>query len=249
MTIISFEHKFVFIKTKKAASTSVEAFLRRYTGPNDVVTYITPRDEKWCADRGWRSKNYATKRDAESEYVRLCQSGAFDSALRHLKQVECVYVNHMPANDVKRLLEAGGHRWDDFYSFSIDRHPYTWLLSVLLYDNAAYHAGGTCPIDIENINRRAVELIESKGFMGRLNYNFYSSDGRLLVDEVIHYEHLHEGLSRVLTPLLGGVDLSDFPFLKKNATHLSPLEIFDEDTLKLLKRRAGVELELAGYKL
>jgi hypothetical protein len=40
--IISHKYKFIFIKTFKTASTSVEAYFSQYAGSNDILTPITP---------------------------------------------------------------------------------------------------------------------------------------------------------------------------------------------------------------
>jgi hypothetical protein len=42
LTIISFRHKFIFVKTRKTASTSLEVHFARLCGEDDVVTPITP---------------------------------------------------------------------------------------------------------------------------------------------------------------------------------------------------------------
>ncbi|WP_407877532.1 hypothetical protein [Francisella sciaenopsi] len=60
--MISFKHKFVFIKTKKVAGTSVEALLRSILGESDVVTRITFRDEKFCADNSWFPRNWTVQK-------------------------------------------------------------------------------------------------------------------------------------------------------------------------------------------
>ncbi len=43
--IVSHKHKFIFIKTRKTAGTSVEIALSKICGKNDILTPISPKDE------------------------------------------------------------------------------------------------------------------------------------------------------------------------------------------------------------
>jgi len=43
--IVSHEHKFIFLKTKKTAGTSIELALTELCGPEDVITPLTEIDE------------------------------------------------------------------------------------------------------------------------------------------------------------------------------------------------------------
>jgi len=248
MTIISFEHRFIFVKTRKTASTSIEAFLRRFAAKGDIVTQLIPRDEKWCAERGLWSGNYAADPKVESEYIRLCLAGFLDEALQLAQSARRLYVPHMSVAKIKKMLDLNGFCWEDFHSFTVERHPYSWLLSVMLYDNAAYHRVGACEIDLKAINKRARGFINSEGFSQRLNSRLYMDAGHSLVRDVMRYENLQEDLTRVLTPLVGEPDLREFPFLKKNAQHLSPKDVFDEETLALLRQKSGPVWSLAGYE-
>lgn len=248
MTIISLEHKFIFIKTRKVASTSIEALLRNYLGKHGIATQLTPRDEKWCADRGLPSQNYSSSPPLESQYIALCQSGEYEAALHCLKGAKRTYVSHMPAHKVKATLENSGHRWDDFLTFSIDRHPYSWLLSLLLYDNTRYNLEGACDFDLDTINQRAVAFLESAEFQKKYNYNHYATNEEILVDEVLRYESLHDDISRILKPLVGSVELEKLPYLKKNSNHISPLDIFTEDTLSLINKKCAQTLDILDYQ-
>lgn len=42
MAIISFQHKFIFVKTRKTASTSIEIHLAAFCGHKDIITTIYP---------------------------------------------------------------------------------------------------------------------------------------------------------------------------------------------------------------
>ena len=248
MTIISFEHRFIFVKTRKTASTSIEAFLRRYASEGDVITKLTPRDEKWCVERGWPSGQYAADRQVEREYMQLCLDDRFEEARALAKSARFLYASHMPASKIKKVLESAGYHWEDFYSFTVERHPYSWLLSKLLYDNAAYSKHGACEIDLSDINKRAQIFLESESLPKFLNSTMYTEDGRLLVSTIMRYENLQEDLLRVLTPLVGTPDLSDFPFLKKNAQNLSATDVFDTETLELLRHQVMSAFQYAGYE-
>ncbi|MBM7587690.1 hypothetical protein JOC86_004264 [Bacillus pakistanensis] len=43
--IVSHRHKFIFLKAKKTAGTSIEISLSRYCGDKDIITPISPKDE------------------------------------------------------------------------------------------------------------------------------------------------------------------------------------------------------------
>lgn len=56
--ILSHEHKFIFLRTKKTAGTSIELALSELCGPDDIITPLTREDEaRRAARRGaqnWR---------------------------------------------------------------------------------------------------------------------------------------------------------------------------------------------------
>ena len=43
--IICHKHKFIFVKTRKTAGSSVEIFLSKYCGPSCVITPLSKEDE------------------------------------------------------------------------------------------------------------------------------------------------------------------------------------------------------------
>jgi hypothetical protein len=52
--IASFEHQFIFIKTRKTAGTAIELVLSSLCGAADIITPIHPDDEKIREAHGWR---------------------------------------------------------------------------------------------------------------------------------------------------------------------------------------------------
>ncbi len=52
--IVSHQHRFVFLKTRKTAGTSVEIALSKICGPDDIISRISPEDEELRAAAGGR---------------------------------------------------------------------------------------------------------------------------------------------------------------------------------------------------
>src|SRR5262245_57999721 len=56
--IISHRHKFIFMRTTKTASTSMEISLSRFCGPEDVITPVNEVDEPIRLEKGIKPQNY-----------------------------------------------------------------------------------------------------------------------------------------------------------------------------------------------
>lgn len=98
--IVSHKHKFIFIKTKKTAGTSVEVDLNRVLGPEDVATPIIPPVE------GHQPQNYQYKK-----FGFLTKS----------------FGNHMPAEKVKKIV--GDQVFNDYFVFCVEREPVAKCIS------------------------------------------------------------------------------------------------------------------------
>jgi hypothetical protein len=75
--IVSHEHKFIFLKTKKTAGTSIELALNALCGPDDVITPLTTIDEALREGkrgaRNWRRHGWWGS--APPEYSRKAGNG------------------------------------------------------------------------------------------------------------------------------------------------------------------------------
>lgn len=103
--IVSHEHRFIFLKTRKTAGTSVEIALSKVCGPDDIITPISEEDEALRREVGGRSPQN------------------FDSPPQPRKAY-----NHMRAPMVRRIV--GQEIWDTYYKFTIERNPWDTVVSL-----------------------------------------------------------------------------------------------------------------------
>jgi hypothetical protein len=112
--IVSHEHRFIFLKTRKTAGTSVEIALSRICGPKDIITPIADTDEQLRNAVGGRPPQHYTAPPLEME-ARA----------------------HLPANAVRRLV--GADIWENYFKFAIERNPWDAVVSLYYWrirDNA-----------------------------------------------------------------------------------------------------------------
>lgn len=169
--IVNHGHRFIFLKTKKTAGTSIEVALSRYCGPGDIVTRVGPRDEKLRAELGYQGAvNHLLPRD------RWSVADWFRHSVRG-KEI-ALYYNHMPAREVR--AQVGEEVWASHFKFCFERNPWDRAISAYYWEN-----------------RNAKRLPDFDEFLralqrdGKLsNFDTYAIDGRIAVDQVMLYERL-----------------------------------------------------------
>lgn len=105
--IASHAHRFIFVKTRKTAGTSLEIALSRHCGPDDVITPISPADEELRVALGGRGPQH------------------FETDPRSY--------NHMSARRVVRAL--GRETWDGYFTFAFERNPWDVVASSWRYSS------------------------------------------------------------------------------------------------------------------
>ena len=243
MTIISFKHRFIFIKTRKVGGTSVEAALRAITGENDIVTPATARDEYHCASSGFYSQNYCSDPAEEARYTELVLARQLEEAQRFSDGMRKRYTSHMRAREIRRKL--GRRDFAGFFKFTIERNPYSWLVSIAAYDKKAYQTGTLSAVDLETIRSRI------KARLGRrsrkwTNHAYYTIGSTLAVDRVIRYENLEQELGEVMGHLGISQTLS-IPRLKANPQDSSTSEIFTQELEAVVQDRFSPVFDLMDY--
>ena len=106
--IVSHAHRFIFLKTRKTAGTSVEIALSTVAGADDVITPVSPTDEELRLSVGGRGPQ-----NNESPPLRR---KAF---------------NHMPAKMTRNLV--GADVWGRYRKLAIERNPWDAVVSLYFW--------------------------------------------------------------------------------------------------------------------
>ena len=249
--IVSHQHRFVFLKTAKTAGTSIEVLLRRFCGPDDIVTPITPVDEQAPLADGLAPRNYANDPALEKAYCEHVAAGRLDEALechRHATP----FFNHMSAAGLGARLGEALLR--DYFVFTIERHPYDRAISRSAFDLglSAYRAGEVESPGAEAVIARIRQRIAAGAARDFSNWHIYAIDGRIAADAVIFYERMHDGLEAILSRLgLGGqIDVAaSLPHFKGGIRPDGLTRaMLPQDCRAAIRRFCAREFETFGYK-
>jgi len=229
--IISHKHKFIFIKTRKTAGTSIEISLSRFCGKNDIITPITPEDEKIRKEFLIGPQNY-----------QLHKSGKIFFKIKSIiykNKIKNEFYNHAPGIEIKK--EIGEEVWNSYYKFCFDRNPWDKTISLYWWDKRLSRAR----------NLGFDEWFESRKKIGLTHYNYplYSDNNdKILVDFVGKYENLETDLLKICNKI--GIEFDNWlPKAKggfrKDKKHYSCY--FNEEQKEFINKYFKKEIELMNY--
>ena len=228
--LVSHRNKFIYTKTIKTASTSVEVYFEPYCRPDGKGT-AGVRDEQ-ISDAGiigYRGPNRSGKR----------------------------WYHHMPAKKIKEYL--GAEVWSEYFKFCVIRNPFEKLVSAYhfyqwLMDRASglekarlVVLHGLIPSKSrDDIKRFRRWLAWTRWFNDRAQYMI---DGEVCIDFFIRYESLHDDVRTVCQRLGIPHDPERMPQLKSqiNPRDRDLAEYYDEKSIEIVRRRFQFELQHFGY--
>ena len=227
--IVSHAHRFIFLKTKKTAGTSIELALTKLCGEDDIITPLTAIDEarrvdergaqNWKRHGWWNSPRPFWKR-------RLLKFTAADYG----------FYNHMTA-DAARTLLNNDEMWRSYFKFAFDRNP--WDRQVSFYQHRYRKEPSPPPFpDFIHGDKRA-----------RINnYEIYSLAGDVAVDFVGRYENLEADLKHALAQvglkLDAALPRAKGTFRKDKRPYR---EFYDNDTRDIVGDWYAREIKLLDY--
>jgi hypothetical protein len=212
--IISHTHKFIFLKTRKTASTSAEIALSRICGETDIIAPITPRDETLRLDAGRACQNFGAKEDDVASYLQSLRSDEPPVDIPPALKRSSKFPSHMSLSKIlaKEPLDLSIYR-----TISIERHPYDKVVSYanFILGFEGYKRGENLDADNGKILEILDRLLEPGELDSKIrNWDIYTCDGEMQVDHMLRYEHLESDF-HAACEILGIDQVPDLPVTKR----------------------------------
>ncbi len=230
--IISHKHRFIFIKTAKTAGTSIEIFLSPHCGEGDVFTPIHPHVEPH------RVRNQTGLWNPLPELI-ANRFERFRHTMRDLRRRR-KFINHLPARLARYRVPS--KVWNGYFKFCVERNPWDKTLSHyhMLRKMVAENEGADLDLDAYLDRGRFCTNIEK----------YTDLKGRLLVDQVIRYEQLNEGLAEVFErfgiPFDGSLGVNAKADFRKDRRPYQ--EVYTDAQRETVERIFADEIRMHGYK-
>ena len=227
--IVSHRYRFIFLKTKKTAGTSIEVLLSQYCDDDDIVTKVFPAEENH-KPRNWKGRS-----NLISDLNKLSSRWHRSLCRRWLSGEK--YFNHMPADLVRHRV--GEDIWQNYFKFTVERHPLEKTKSHFLMQRA------------RSGNRLTLEEYFQRGRFCT-NFPIYTDYAKnIAVDKVLSFERLSADLQETLLYLGINEPHQELPRAKtsyrKNAEH-DPIH-FSDAQLNTLSEAFRWEIDQFGYEL
>lgn len=188
--IVSHRHEFIFVRTRKTASTSVELYLRQFCGPEDIITVDTRTDELLARSLGlpgpqhWGGPLVLPWRLTGAE-VRWARNHRIWPRRPRIDE-------HSTASTIRALV--GSEVWSRYRKIVTVRDPWESVVSFHFWR-------------VRNLSE-AERRDPSRGFTlddsverAGWNWSTYTIDGVPDVDHIIRFENLTEDLADVTSEL------------------------------------------------
>lgn len=182
--ILSHAHKFIYVKTYKTGSTSIEAALSAVCGPDDVITEAS---EQLRGVRQKPAQNYRIEHPAKPS--RPLWKVLLGRPERHYHP-SVGYYEHMPAWRIRTYV--GEDIWRSYYKFSFERNPWDRQVSWYHYKTKSMAAGARPSFDAFNSDKRRA-FVE--------NWSLYTENDEITLDFVGRYENLDADFATVLNTI------------------------------------------------
>ena len=230
--IISHKYKFIFIKTRKTAGSSIQIYLSEHCAQDDIVSTI---------DRPERPYNPRNYRGLYNPIPELMEKHSPAKIARTLGRFVTLkkFQSHIKARDVKERIPK--EIWDSYYKFTVDRNPWDKVLSHYHFVRQRYSKYD------QNIS------FEEYLDVAELPYNYTKytdKDNNMIVDRVVRYENLNEELGEVFAqlgvPFEGSLGPTEKSHYRKDRRPYQ--EVYTPEQRDAVSKLFEQEIQMLGYE-
>ncbi|WP_062387881.1 sulfotransferase family 2 domain-containing protein [Demequina iriomotensis] len=226
--IVSHEHRYIFVRTRKTAGSSLELALSATCGPDDIVTPHPgdENDELREAVGGSGAQNYLipyhryTTRNVATLVVKRRRPELFD---------------HMPARRIRSTV--GSEVWNSYFKFAFVRNPWDAVISMYYW---THQGPDRPPMDAFLASEACTRL--------QRNVDIFTIDGEVAVDRLFRFEDLRESAAEIGARLELGEPL-ELPRAKSShrADRRAYRDVLTDTQIARIGEMFGRELEITGY--
>ena len=235
--IISFKHKFIFIKNYKTAGSSIEFFLQKFLTNRDIVSKT--RDIEGINNEG----------DFDKERLKnIFPDNEIDRYAKH----RLAFFPHMPIWLVKERLKPLEEKFeynifDNFYKFAFIRNPFDLIVSDYFWQNNKNNPNRnnfTFKQIIDELQNNQIQSFRLFNLNRIMDFKLKN----ILCDEVFKFENLNSSLSKICKkidiPFKGNLEIH----LKKSSREKNYKDFYDSYFKKIIEEIFYKELEIFDYK-
>lgn len=228
--ILSHKHRFIFLKTRKTAGTSIELGLCNFCGKEDIITQEGIKDEALRKSLGYIGPQNNTVNIFKHRLVEIARI-PIQGFANHKR--------HDPGWLVKKHI--GKEIFDSYHKITAIRNP--WDMAVSRFYFRRQLIGSEVN---ENTTFKEYLRITPKNDLD--NSRVYRINEKSVVDSYVRFENLLEDWKGLLNKL--NLDYIDLPKAKtgirKDKEHYSLL--YDDDDIEIIRNLCTWEINEFGYE-
>ncbi|MEM1381022.1 MAG: sulfotransferase family 2 domain-containing protein [Pseudomonadota bacterium] len=225
--IISHKYKFIFIKTRKTAGTSMELAIGPMCGADDVVTYLGGHDDIKEAV-GWSG--------AQHHKIPVTRWTPRDVAKIPLQGKLPDFHSHSPASFVRDHIDP--EVWNSYYKICFERHPLDRIVSQYFWNTRE------TGLTVDQYLDQAEDWRLS-------NWDMYAWRGRVIVDHVARFENIQEELD-AFADKVGLPDRIELPRAKgehRPKKKTTPQDVLSSEQIERIAITCAREARAFGYTI
>ena len=232
--IVSHKHKFIFMKTMKTASSSMEIALSEVLGPDDILTPARA-DIDVMRFGGPGGQNY---RFDHPDVPRIPIWRKILLRPERYYHPTVGYYEHMPAWRVRKYL--GEDIWNSYYKFAFERNPWDRQVSYYHYKTRA----------LPTHKAPSFEQFLAKGERTQVsNWSIYTIDDEVALDFVGLYENLEEDFQTAMSAIgqAGRISLPRANVSANKPENRSYQDYYTDQSRAIVADRSADEIRYFGY--